>query len=152
MAWDVFDFAVFGGMLLVIATAYRLATRHTGNTTYRIAVAVALAAAFLLIWVNGAVGIIGDPSSDANLMHFGVLAVGMAGAILGHFQPHGMARALYSMALAQVAVAVIALAAGLGSTAPKWPQDVLVLTAFFVALWLTSAWLFRKSALAQSDA
>ena len=45
------------------------------NTAYRWAVGVALAAAFILFWVNGAVGIIGADGDDANSMYYGVLAV-----------------------------------------------------------------------------
>jgi len=71
-------------------------------------------------------------------MYDGVLAVGIIGAIIARFQPHGMARALVATALAQALVAVIALIAGLGHT--------LILTGSFVALWLTSARLFRKAA------
>ena len=145
MAWDILDFAVFGGMLLVVTAAYKLATRSTVNTSYKVAVALTLVAAFLLVWVNGAVGIIGEESNDANMLYFGVLAVGMVVAAVGRFAPHGMARASVSMALTQVAVAAIALFAGWGSSASKWPQDILMLTGFFVALWMTSAWLFRKS-------
>ncbi len=146
MAWDIVDFTVFGAMLLGVGVIYTLAKRKTDNRAYRFAVGVALAAAFILIWVNGAVGIIGDESDDANMMFFGVLTVGIIGAIIARFQPHGMVRALYATALAQAAVAVIALIAGLGSTALIWPKDILILTGFFVALWLLSAWLFRNAA------
>jgi hypothetical protein len=88
--------------------------------------------------MNLAVGIIGNEDNPANLMYGGVLAVGIIGAVIARFQPHGMARALVATALAQALVAVIALIAGLGYT--------LILTGFFVALWLTSARLFRKAA------
>ncbi len=152
MAWDVVDFTVFGAMLLGVGVIYTLARRNADNTAYRFAVGVALAAAFLLIWVNGAVGIIGDESNDANMMYFGVLAVGIIGAIIARFQPHGMVRALYATALAQVAAAVIALIARWGSTAPIWPKDILFITVFFVALWLLSAWLFRKATQEQPSA
>ena len=152
MNWDVFDFIIFGAMIIGAAVIYRLAVRHAVNLAYRCAIGVALAAAFILIWVNGAVGIIGDESNDANMMYFGVLAVGAIGAIVARFQPGGMVRALYVTAFAQVAVAVIALIAGLGSTAPVWPNDILVITGFFVALWLLSAWLFRNAARQQLSA
>ncbi len=152
MDWDVLDFAVFAAMLLGVVVIFTLAKRKADNTAYRFAVGVALTAAFILIWVNGAVGIIGDANNDANMMFFGVLAVGIIGAIIARFQPHGMARALYATALAQTAVAVIALIAGLGSTGPIWPKDILVLTGFFVALWLLSAWLFRNAAREQHSA
>ena len=146
VAWDVADFAFFGALLVGAGVTYELAARKTGNTAYRAAVGVALAAAFILVWVNGAVGIIGTESDDANLMYGGVLAVGIIGAIIARFQPDGMARALFATALAQALVAVIALLAGLGSTGPIWPLDILALTGFFVALFIGSAWLFRKAA------
>lgn len=146
MAWDAFDFVVFGAMLLGVGVIYTLAKRTTDKVAYRLGVGVALAAAFILIWVNGAVGIIGDENNDANMMYVGVLAVGFIGAIIARFQPRGMAYALYGTALAQALVALIALVAGFGSTGPIWPQDILILTGFFVALWLTSAWQFRSAA------
>ena len=152
MAWDVVDFLVFGAMLLGVGVIFELARRNSDNTAYRFAVGVALVAAFILLWVNGAVGIIGDESNDANMMYFGVLAVAIIGAIIARFQPHGMVRALYATAATQAAVAVIALIAGLGSTAPIWPKDILILTGFFVALWLLSAWLFRNAARKQLTA
>ena len=146
MDWDAVDFAFFIALLVGVGVIYTLAVRKTDNTAYRSAVGVAIAAAFILVWVNGAVGIIGDEGNVANMMYFGVLAVGFIGAIIARFQPHGMARALFATALAQVLVAVIALIAGLGSTAPIWPRDILGATGFFAALWVGSALLFRKAA------
>jgi len=146
VAWDIVDFIVFAAMVSGVGVIYTLAKRKADNAAYRFAVGVALAAAFILIWVNGAVGIIGDESNDANMMFFGVLAVGIIGAIIARFEPAGMVRAMYATALAQAGVAAIALIAGLGSSAPIWPKDILVMTGLFVALWLLSAWLFRKAA------
>ncbi len=146
MDWDILDFTVFGAMLAGVGFVYMLVRRHTADKRYRWASGVALAAAFFLVWVNGAVGIIGDESNDANMMYFGVLAVGFIGAIIARFKPRGMERALYATALAQALVATIALSAGLGSTAPTWPKDILFLTGFFTALWLLSARLFRNAA------
>lgn len=144
--WDVFDFAVAGALILGVGVAFELAIWMTSNNAYRAAVGVALAASFILVWVNGAVGIIGDESNDANLMFGGVLAVGFIGALIARFKPNGMARALFATALAHALVAVIALIAGLGSTGPTWQQGILISTPFFVALWVGSALLFRKAA------
>ncbi|PVE21158.1 hypothetical protein DC522_28095 [Microvirga sp. KLBC 81] len=152
VVWDVADFAAFGALLVGAGVTYELAARKTGNTAYRAAVGVALAAAFILVWVNGAVGVIGTERDNANLMYGGVLAIGTTGAIIARFQPDGMVRALFATALAQALVAVIALIAGLGSTGPSWPWDILILTGFFAALWLISAWLFRKAAREQVPA
>ena len=70
------------------------------RTDYRSAIGVALAAACILVWLSLGVGIIGKDGDPANLMYFGVLAVGIIGAIVARFRPQGMARALFAMALA----------------------------------------------------
>lgn len=136
--WDLADFAVFGAMLLGVCGTYELGTRLTGNKTYRLAVAIALLGAFLLTWVNLAVGIIGNEENPANLMFFAIPVVGVIGALIVRFESQGMARTLVATAIAQALVAVIALIAGWGYT--------FVLTGFFIILWLTSAQLFRKAA------
>ena len=143
MNWDIVDFAVFGAMLLSVGLAYALLRRRAKTGMYRIALGVALATAFGLVWVNGAVGIIGNESNDANLLFFGVLAVAIVGALIARFRPQGMALAFVATAIAQAGVAAYALFNELGSTAAIWPKDVLMLSGFFVALWLLSAWLFR---------
>jgi hypothetical protein len=118
----------------------------TQGTAYRSAIGIALAAACILVWLSLGVGIIGKDGDPANLMYFGVLAVGIVGALIARFRPHGMARALFAMALAQVAVAAVALIAGLGL---PWsgPAEIVLLNAFFVAMFAGSAWLFRRAAL-----
>jgi hypothetical protein len=146
MDWDETDFLVMGAMLFGACGAFDLAARMTGDSAYRAAVGVAVVGTFLLIWINLAVGIIGSEDNPANLMYLGVLAVGILGAVIARFRPHGMALALVATALAQVLVAVIALVAGLGSSGENWPQVIVVLNGFFAALWLGSAWLFRKAA------
>jgi hypothetical protein len=152
VVWDETDFAVIGAMLFGACGAYELVARMTWNIAYRAAVGVAIVAAFILIWLNLAVGIIGSEDNPANLMYGGVLAVGMLGALIVRFQPHGMARALAATALAQASVGVIALIAGWGSTGADWPGAIVFLTGFFAALWLASAWLFRKAARQQTSA
>ena len=149
--WDGTDFIVAGAMLLAACGAYELATRMSGNTTYRAAFGIVIVGAFLLVWVNLAVGIIGSENNPANLMYFGVLAVGLIGALVARFEPRGMARALVAMALAQVLVAVIAVIADWGMPHGA-PAEVIGVTAFFVAPWLASATLFWKAARAQAPA
>jgi hypothetical protein len=143
--WDLADFAVAGTLLVGTGLLYELAARKAGNVVYRAAVGVALAAALLLIWLNLAVGLIGTEGDRANLMYVGVLAVGIIGAAIARFQPHGMARALFATALAQTLVAVIALIFELGFP-ESGPLEILALNGFFAALFVGSALLFRYAA------
>ena len=60
VAWGVFDFAVAGALLGGTGLIHQLAASKAGNIAYRAAVGVALAAALLLVWMNLAVGVIGE--------------------------------------------------------------------------------------------
>lgn len=57
MAWTLSDFLVFGGMLLAACAAFELALKLTRNKTYLLAFCIAIATAFILVWVELAVGI-----------------------------------------------------------------------------------------------
>ncbi|MDH4351413.1 MAG: hypothetical protein OEY20_06325 [Gemmatimonadota bacterium] len=151
VAWDLADFAVAWTLLVGAGLTYKLVARGMGNIAYRAAVGVAVATALLLVWVNLAVGVIGNEGDPANLMYGGVIAVGIIGALLARFQPRGMARALFASALAQALVAVIALSAGLGSPVSR-PLEILVANGLFAALWGGSAWLFWSAARTQPPA
>jgi len=150
--WNLADFAVAGALLFGAGLTYELVARKAGNIAYRAAVGVAVATALILIWVNGAVGIIGSENNDANLMYFGVLAVGFIGAIIARSRPHGMSRALFASALAQTLVTVIALVAGMYQYPGSSVSEILNLTVFFVVLWVGSALLFRNAAREQPRA
>jgi hypothetical protein len=149
-AWSPADFVFAGALLLGVCLTYEFLARTTANVAYRAAVGVAVAAAFILIWLSLSVGIIGRDGDPANLMYLGVLAVGAVGALIARLHPTGMARALFATALAQMSVALFALVAGLGY---PWsgPLELSVLNGFFVALFLGSAWLFRRAARGRPD-
>jgi hypothetical protein len=113
------------------------------NTAYRIAVGLALTAAFLIVWLNAAAGLIGIEDDDpANLLYVGVLAIGFIGANIARLQPRGLARVLFATALAQALVGVIALK--LPNTASS--VQILILHGVFVALFAGAALLFRYAA------
>ena len=147
-AWTLADFVFAGALLFGTGLTYVLVARKAGNIAYRAAVGVALAAAFLLVWGNAAVGI---TDSDADLMFLWVPAVGIIGAIIARFQPRGMARAMFATALAQALVAVIALISGI---VPAYNSafEVLGITGFYVALFVGSALLFRHAARGRTPA
>ena len=135
--WTPSDFAFAGVMIGGVGIVYELAVRATASHAYRGGVAMALAATFLVIWVNGAVGMIGDEGDPANMMFAGVLAVALLGTILARFRPAGMALAMAAAALAQ------AIAGGVGMLID--PLGGIFSTGF-AALWLVSAALFWNAA------
>jgi hypothetical protein len=150
--WTLGDFVAAGALVFGTGLAFVLAARKEGNFAYRFAVGVALAAGFLLVWVNLAVGIIGEPDEAANLMYIGVLAVGIAGAFVARFRPQEMARALLATSFAQALVAMISLTFTLGSGSPPGVVGVLILNGFFFSLFAGSALLFRYAGREQTSA
>ena len=145
MNWTLSDFLIFGFMVGGAAGLVALTLRSTGNVRYRVAMGLALAATFLLIWINGAVGIVGASNNNANMVFLAVPAVGFIGAFIARFRPEGMAHAMLAAALAQILAVVIAISINTDTMGPAWPWDALVLTALFTGLWLLSFFLFRKS-------
>lgn len=143
--WTLSDFIFMGLLMASVGLGLELAVRK-GNAAYRAAAGVALAAGFLLVWINGAVGIIGSEQEDANLLFGGVLAVALLGSIGALFRPAGMGLAMTAAAVAQALVPVVAWVLWPKSTASILQPEVLVLTGFFAGMWLLSAWLFRKAA------
>jgi hypothetical protein len=115
------------------------------SISYRSAAALAVVAAFLLVWLSLGVGIIGQDGDRANIMFFGVLAVGLVGAVVARFKPVGMARALTAAAIAQALVTAIALIARMGLPY-SGAAELIGLNGLFIAMYLASAWLFRRSA------
>lgn len=144
--WTLSDFVMMGALVGGAGLALELAVRASGNRACRAGAAIAVAAAFLLIGVNGAVGFFGDEDNPANAMFLGVLAVALLGSLFAGFQPAGMARAMFAAAAAQLAVGMIGLAAGLGSPGHAGLYEAAMGTSVFTALWLLSAGLFRKAA------
>ena len=146
MNWDLLDILTFGAMVAVLTVIIWAARSRSPTRDYRVAATVAAVGAFLLVWVNGAVGIIGNEENDANLLFFGVLAIAVAGSALARFRAKGMAIAFFATAGAQLLVAVFALAMRLGESSPAWPRGLLVLTAAFCSFWLVTGWLFGRAA------
>jgi hypothetical protein len=137
ISWGPMDFAIVGVLVLGAGLLYEYASARAGTVAHRAAVAVAVAAGLALVWVNLAVGMIGDEGNPANLMYVLVLAVALVGAAVARFEPREASLAMFATAAAHVVVVVIALAAGLG---PTLPAD-----AFFIGAWVVSGLLFRQA-------
>lgn len=141
--WGPASFVLIGAMLFSVCGAIDLAARTTRDPAFRTGVGIAAVTAFLLIWINLAVGIIGNENDSANLMYLGVVGVAISGATLVRFKPQGMVLAMLATAVALVVVAGVALILGDTSAA--------ILTGLFVVPWLVSAWLFHVAARRKSS-
>ena len=109
-------------------------------------------ATFILFWMIGAVALLGPElgRNTADLIYFAVPAVAVIGAIAARFQPHGMALAMLGAAVAVLVLPVIVVA-GFTPLSPStagelFPYGLLLFHSPFAALYLGSAWLFRKCA------
>lgn len=140
--WSPADFVVMWSLIAGVVLTYRLVAARATSWSYRAAVGVGLATGFFLIWINGAVGLIGSEENPANVLYAGVLAVGAIGAAWARLAAPGMARALFATAAAQFLVPVAAVI--------FWPADfspgvapVFALNLVFVLLFATAGILFR---------
>lgn len=149
--WSLFDFGFAFVLLFGAGLTYELIASYRVHRAYKLAVGVAVGAALLLVWINAAVGIIGD-DDVINLLYLGVLGVGLIGAISNRFAPQGMARAAFAMAIMQLLVPMMVLLIPNLRGAllePPGVIGVIGLNVFFAALFVGSALLFRQAAQAQ---
>jgi hypothetical protein len=141
--WSASDF-LFAALLAGGAgVVFDLVVRRSPNRAYRAGVGFGLAATVLIIWANGAVGMIGSEENPLNLMFAGVLVLALTGAVLARFRASGMARGMTVAAIAHL------LACGLGL--PADPHGA-ILSAGFATLWVLSAISFSKAACGATQA
>ena len=141
--WSVSDFVFAGVMIIGTGLLYEGVTKLSDDLAYRAGAVVALAAAFLLIWINLAVGIIGSEDDPHNAVYFGEVLLAAATAFVAGLRPAGMSRAMLATAGFQLLVTALAANDGWGASEPPGATGVLVLN--LAALWLFSAGLFWKS-------
>lgn len=141
--WTASDFLFAGILIGGVGVALELAVRMSRNRAYRAGAGFALAAAFLILWSNAAVGMIGNEDNGYNLLFLAAIGLALIGAVVARFRAPGMAAAMVVAAVAQLAVALGGLSADL--------RGALV-SAGFAGLWLLSAALFRKAARDQRTA
>jgi hypothetical protein len=147
--WTPSDYVLMGLMLGSAGLVVELAARASGDFFYRAGAGIAVAAVFMLIWVNLAVGFFGDEDNAANLMFLGVVGVAALGSLFAGPKPAGMAGAMLAAAGAQVLVGIVGYHGGHASPGASGIYEAAMGTTLFTGLWLLSAALFRKSAARQ---
>lgn len=146
VVWTPSDFLFAATMFGIVGGTFDVAVHMSRNLAYRAGAALGLLAGLLLVWVNGAVGFLGDEGNPWNLLFALVLLVAVIGSAIGRYRAAGMARAMAAAAAVQVGIGVAALAAGLGSAGPAGLYEAVLGTSLFTGLWLLSAGLFLKAA------
>jgi hypothetical protein len=134
--WDAPDFVIMGIVIVSVGLGMEYLIRRSTNPFYRAGAIVALLVTFLTIWVNLAVGMIGD-DNPYNLLFAGVLGIALVGSIAARFAPRGMALVMLVTAVAQAAVG----AGGLWSD----PRGA-IFSMVFAMPWLLAAALFALAA------
>jgi hypothetical protein len=137
------DELVFVGAIIVcVGVAYEIATRVPGRFAYAAGLMLAALTVLAVVFVNGAVGIIGSEDNPQNRVFFAPIAVAVAGSLVALLRARGLALAMAAAAVAQVGVFVFAWAAGYSFTGP--------ISVFFTAMWLIAGGLFRRAAAARA--
>jgi hypothetical protein len=135
--WTASDFLFAGIVFGTIGLVAELIVHRSGSLAYRAGAGFALAAAFVIVWANAAVGMIGNEANDYNLYFYAAILVALAGAFAVRLRASGMALATLAAGVVQAGVAL----GGYGAD----PRGA-TLSAGFALLWLASAALFRKAA------
>ena len=141
--WTASDFVAAGIMLGGAGLGTEFLVRRSCSHAYRIGATVAVLGALLTVWVNLAVGMIGDEDNPYNLLFFGVIVTALLGMILARFKAAGMAGAMLVAGIAQATVAAFGI-----------PADRLggVLSMGFAGPWLLATALFWYAAREQASA
>ena len=140
--WGPSDFALAAVLLFGSATLIHLVVRSTSGSFYRAGAVVATGTAFLVLWANAAVGLIGAESHAINGWFYGVVLFAVIGTVASRARACGMAATMALTGLMQMIVAGLAAASD--------PRGS-VLAACLAVLWMFAAALFLAAARSQSE-
>jgi hypothetical protein len=150
VVWSATDFIAAGALLFSTGLAFVLAIGLRNNIIYRAAMTLAIGATFFMIWANLAVGLIGSGPNLANLMYIAIVAIAIIGSVNSRFHPNGMERTMYVTVFALTLVAIIELIANMDEYSGSSVTEIIMVNAFFSALFTISGLLFRVAARSES--
>jgi hypothetical protein len=144
IAWTGSDFlfaaVLIGGSGLMI----ELGVRSMRGNTYNAALGLTVLTTFLLVWINAAVGIIGNEDNPLNLLYGIVAATILVGAMIARLRAVAMARTFAVAASVQAVIGMIAVVAGADQSPGQ--SGLALINGMFFALLVGAAWLFRHAA------
>ena len=135
--WTASDFLFAGILFGTVGLVIELAVRRSSDWAYRGGVAAAAFAGLMIIWANGAVGMIGNEDNVYNLLFGLPILIALLGSIAARFRAHGMSLAMLAAGAVHVAVAI----GGLGQDSRG-----VVFSLLLSSFWLASAAFLRGAA------
>ena len=140
--WSAGSFVLVYVLFFAVGMTYALIARKMNAWAYKAGVGLALVAGFALGWSN--MVHVADSENPANLLYYGVLVVGIIGALLARLQARGLAYTLFAMA-ATLALIAVMLPSG---APPDLARNMAIGNGVLVALFTASGLLFRHASLA----
>ena len=140
VAWSPGDFLFAAVLLIALGLGIEIAMRLRTGIAGRAGMIVTSIAAFLTVWANGAVGIIGNEGEPVNQGFYALVLAALLAGAAARFRPRVMQWVCGLVAAGQLLLGFTALALMPGHGV-EW--GVL---AFFTALWGGAALMFRKAA------
>lgn len=104
---------------------------------------MALGGAFLLFWVTGAVGIIGE-DNPGNLLYLVVIAIMAVGAFLTRMSPKRMVGVMFAAATVQFLIPIVSYLIWSKDFGPSVAK-VFLLSSAFAIVFAISGFLFKRS-------
>lgn len=138
--WTATDFVFAAVLLALLGGGLELAARFAGARPRALGIAVATLAAFLTLWANAAVGLIGSEQASVNRGFTLLVFVGFSSAALFRLRPVPMRWILGLIAMGQPTLGIAARYIMPGH-AVEWG-----VVAFFTLLWGMAAGCFHVAA------
>ncbi len=132
--WTGSDFVFAGVLFGTVGLVIELAVRKSADWAYRGGVAFAAFAGLMVIWANGAVGMIGNEDNGYNLLFGLPILIALLGSIAARFRARGMSLAMLAAAAVHVAVALGGL---------NQDSRGVVFSLLLSSFWVASAAFFR---------
>ncbi|GMM92347.1 hypothetical protein [Qipengyuania sp. MTN3-11] len=133
--WSGGDFLFAIVMLGALGIAGEVALRVGKGWIHRLALLGAAGAGFATVWINAAVGIIGEGA--INIAYDLIVLAALIGSVAVRFRAWDMARVTALVIVAELITAIVAQLNGQADWGPA---------LFAIALWLAPLLLFRKAA------
>lgn len=136
--WTASDFVFAAVFLTLLGVGGEIALRVGRNAPHRVGIAIAALGGFLTVWINGAVGMLGNEDEVTNLVFIAMAGIAIPISFLVWFRPGAMRWIMAALSAGQFAVGIAASLWTMPGHAVEW--GVL---GFFATIWGAAAAAFH---------